>query len=42
MLTKSHPDDAKKLIELAQEDVNRRWEIYSNLASDYEPKKENK
>jgi len=42
MLTKSHPDDAKKLIELAQEDVNRRWEIYSNLANDYEPKKENK
>jgi pyruvate-ferredoxin/flavodoxin oxidoreductase len=42
MLTKSHPDDAKKLIELAQEDVNRRWEIYSNLARDYEPKKENK
>jgi pyruvate-ferredoxin/flavodoxin oxidoreductase len=41
MLTKSHPDDAKKLIELAQEDVNKRWEIYSNLARDYEPKKEN-
>jgi pyruvate-ferredoxin/flavodoxin oxidoreductase len=41
MLTKSHPDDAEKLIKLAQEDVNERWTMYENLAKDYEPKKEN-
>jgi pyruvate-ferredoxin/flavodoxin oxidoreductase len=35
MLTKSHPEDAKKLIELAQEDVNTRWKMYENLAADY-------
>jgi pyruvate-ferredoxin/flavodoxin oxidoreductase len=35
MLTKSHPDDAKKLIELAQEDVNSRWKMYEQLAADY-------
>ena len=35
MLTKSHPDDAKKLIELAQQDVNNRWKMYENLAADY-------
>lgn len=42
MLTKSHPDDAAKLIKLAQDDVNERWAIYENLAKDYEPKTENK
>lgn len=41
MLTKSHPDDAEKLIKLAQEDVNEKWAIYENLVKDYAPKKEN-
>jgi pyruvate-ferredoxin/flavodoxin oxidoreductase len=41
MLTKSHPDNAEKLIKLAQEDVNERWIMYENLSKDYEPKKEN-
>jgi pyruvate-ferredoxin/flavodoxin oxidoreductase len=36
MLTKSHPDNAKKLIELAQQDVDRRWQMYEDLAEDYE------
>jgi pyruvate-ferredoxin/flavodoxin oxidoreductase len=38
MLTKSHPDDAKKLIELAQEDVNLRWKIYEELAKSHNNK----
>jgi pyruvate-ferredoxin/flavodoxin oxidoreductase len=42
MLTRSHPDDAERLIKLAQEDVNEKWAIYENLVKDYEPKKENK
>ncbi len=41
MLTKSHPDDAERLIKLAQEDVNEKWAIYENLVKDYAPKKEN-
>ena len=31
MLTKTHPEHAKKLIELAQEDVNEKWDYYSGL-----------
>ncbi len=41
MLTRSHPDDAERLIKLAQEDVNEKWAIYENLVKDYAPKKEN-
>jgi pyruvate-ferredoxin/flavodoxin oxidoreductase len=41
MLTKSQPEHAEKLIELAQEDVDEKWTIYENLVKDYEPKKEN-
>lgn len=33
MLTKTHPEHAKKLIELAQEDVNEKWDFYSGLAN---------
>jgi len=33
MLTKSHPEEAAKLLELAQEDVNKRWRSYEHLAS---------
>lgn len=32
MLTKSHPERAAKLLELAQGDVDRRWEQYSKMA----------
>ncbi len=41
MLTKSHPDDAERLIKLAQGDVDEKWAIYENLVKDYAPKKEN-
>ncbi len=34
MLTKSDPEAAKKLMELAQEDVNKRWEILEEMARD--------
>ncbi len=32
MLTKSKPDEAARLMELAQQDVNRRWQMYQKLA----------
>jgi pyruvate-ferredoxin/flavodoxin oxidoreductase len=32
MLTKMNPEAAKKLIELAQQDVNEKWHMYSELA----------
>ena len=33
MLTKSHPEAAKKLLAQAQEDVNEKWQLYSGMAS---------
>ncbi len=33
MLTKSHPEDAAKLMELAQKDVEDKWKVYEQLAS---------
>ena len=33
MLTKTHPEDAKKLMEHAQDDVNEKWQYYSGLAN---------
>jgi pyruvate-ferredoxin/flavodoxin oxidoreductase len=33
MLTHSDPEAAKKLLELAQEDVNQRWRLYENWAA---------
>jgi len=33
MLTQSHPDEAERLLKLAQEDVNSRWRTYQQLAS---------
>jgi pyruvate-ferredoxin/flavodoxin oxidoreductase len=32
MLTKSKPEEAKKLITLLQEDVNERWHMYENMS----------
>jgi pyruvate-ferredoxin/flavodoxin oxidoreductase len=32
MLTRSHPDDAAKLLEGAQQDVNTRYELYRQMA----------
>jgi pyruvate-ferredoxin/flavodoxin oxidoreductase len=36
MLTKSHPEEAKKLMLEAQDDVNKRWKMYEDLAADYQ------
>jgi pyruvate-ferredoxin/flavodoxin oxidoreductase len=33
MLTKTHPDRAKKLMEEAQKDVNEKWKMYEELSS---------
>jgi pyruvate-ferredoxin/flavodoxin oxidoreductase len=33
MLARSHPDVAAKLLEEAQEDVNREWRVYSARAA---------
>ena len=33
MLTKSHPEEAKKLMEEAQNDVVEKWKVYEQLAS---------
>ncbi len=33
MLAKSHPDEARELLELAEEDVRKRWKIYEHMAS---------
>ncbi len=41
MLTKSHPNEAKELLKLAQEDVLKRWKLYEQMASfDFSDKKE--
>jgi pyruvate-ferredoxin/flavodoxin oxidoreductase len=32
MLTKSRPDEARKLFELAQQDATTRWQLYEYLA----------
>jgi pyruvate-ferredoxin/flavodoxin oxidoreductase len=34
MLTKSMPENAARLIELAQAEVDSRWKLYQKLASD--------
>jgi len=34
MLTKTHPEIAKKLLEEAQNDVTEKWKMYERLASD--------
>jgi len=33
MLTKSKPEEAKRLLELARQDVTRRWNLYEQLAA---------
>lgn len=43
MLTKSHPEEAKKLLAYAQEEVMKKWKFYEQLAEmDYSNKKEEK
>jgi pyruvate-ferredoxin/flavodoxin oxidoreductase len=32
MLSHTNPVEAKRLLDLAQADINQRWEVYSNLA----------
>ena len=39
MLTKSHPEEAKRLWKLAQQDVDERWRLYEKLAEKW-PKAE--
>ncbi len=36
MLTKSHPQEAKILMQQAQDDVNKRWKMYEDLSADYQ------
>jgi len=36
MLTKSHPEEAKRLMKLAQQDVYDTWKMYEELAKDFE------
>jgi len=36
MLTKSHPEAAKRLMAAAQEDVKVRWALYEEMAKDAE------
>ena len=33
MLAHSDPEAAKKLLTLAEEDVQKRWKLYSNMAA---------
>jgi len=33
MLTKSHPQDAKRLLGAAQEEVSSRWKLYEQMAA---------
>jgi pyruvate-ferredoxin/flavodoxin oxidoreductase len=33
MLAHSHPEEARRLLALAQEDVATRWRLYEHLAS---------
>ncbi|BAY50263.1 ferredoxin (flavodoxin) oxidoreductase (plasmid) [Scytonema sp. HK-05] len=33
MLTKSHPQQAKQLLQQAQQDVNARWKLYQYLVA---------
>jgi pyruvate-ferredoxin/flavodoxin oxidoreductase len=42
MLTKTHPELAKKLMEEAQKDVNERWKMYEQMASSGNGKEEPK
>ncbi len=37
MLTRTHPDEAAKLLKLAQEDVNERWKVHERLAGPAAP-----
>jgi len=34
MLTKSNPEEAKRLMALAEEDVKKRWELYERMATE--------
>jgi pyruvate-ferredoxin/flavodoxin oxidoreductase len=37
MLTKSHPEHAKDLLKLAQEEVNKKWKQYAKLEKEHMP-----
>ena len=41
MLARARPDDAARLAELAQHDVDERWHVYEQLAEiEHEPGEE--
>ncbi len=44
MLTKSHPEHAKHLLKLAQQEVNKKWKQYEKIEKEHAPdvKNENK
>lgn len=43
MLTRSHPEEAKKLLKLAQEEVMKKWKFYEQMAEmDYSNNKDEK
>lgn len=37
MLSHSHPEEAEKLLKLAEKDIKERWAIHENLVKRYEP-----
>jgi len=37
MLNHSHPDEAQRLLKLAEQDIKERWAIHENLVRRYEP-----
>jgi pyruvate-ferredoxin/flavodoxin oxidoreductase len=37
MLTRTHPDEAKRLMALAQENVKIKWRVYEEMATRGDP-----
>jgi len=37
MLSHSHPEEAARLMKLAEQDIKDRWAIHENLVKRYEP-----
>jgi pyruvate-ferredoxin/flavodoxin oxidoreductase len=40
MLVQAHPEEARRLLELAQNDVRERWKLYEHLAANSKPARE--
>jgi len=39
MLVKSNPEEAKKLLTLAQQDVNEQWKLYDYMGTNRPPRR---